>query len=420
MLCRMTKFAALTLMASAQVACSGGKGSGSQAQIIPIKGDPMTFIRGTQRDSRSGWEIAKINTGQDYAVTLRVYRTVEQENPRDFGEVMKEQAPATTQPAQESIDLAKMKWKSLEGDKKESEQDHGVWRITSGQTAFPELTFREQAGRLHLINLSFTGFPNAILEHVKVEHYSQKADGKAHSVLMSFHERVSPRQVYKYLYDVSLYPIDNKPLLNQWVDSAYNYMFGPGVAVRWNQPPKLINCEIGDVAYSEIIEETASDWTTHLPVEFQTPPQRMAQGCPPFSDLNSQTIFLVRGWTEIVRPDIVTLAWVSKVANLETSEFIDSDMMIMENEFTKVSMTKARLSEKGSSSNLTLRHQFETTMRHEFGHTFGLHHEFEKRSVMGYNHQLTELQTHDVEALQTLYGPVQLHTAQDAPTQATP
>jgi hypothetical protein len=210
----------------------------------------------------------------------------------------------------------------------------------------------------------------------------------------------------KYVFSFIATEWHDKPLFAQALERVYNYLFGPGVAVRWQRPLHVEICDLSHEKYHQLAHNSIEKWQEVVGEQLEITAQD-STSCPPFSDLNSHVVYLVRGWTRIQSPEVASPAFVVPVANPETSDIITASMFILENEWTKSIRGAYSLNQTQVVNHPEVLKVMERTLIHEFGHMLGLHHMFdpETPSIMSYDSSVNTIQEYDERAMNLLYAP---------------
>jgi hypothetical protein len=78
---------ALVVLANALLlfltACPSKNSHQSSGEIIPVKGDPMVFIKGTQGDTESGLPLSLLSENSEWTIYSRGFQATKQEQPKE-------------------------------------------------------------------------------------------------------------------------------------------------------------------------------------------------------------------------------------------------------------------------------------------------------------------------------------------------
>lgn len=238
-------------------------------------------------------------------------------------------------------------------------------------------------------------------------HFSLKNDGTSASFLVFFQQ-----QETQYLINY-VFGLGQRNLIDILNTSEYYlYLFGPGVRVRWPQKDNIaLNfCSRPtpqEVFFQKSTKKSIETWNRETNVTISYDDQKLSY--PPFSDLNSHCVYLVRNY----RQTLDSQSTANPAGTLVTPQFsrkaiIDSDIFIWANEVQKL---YGPVYEYLFTNKLTLKkfndfmeEKIQRTMTHEIGHFLGLDHMFNgTRSIMSYNPDDRGLSSYDKDAISELY-----------------
>ena len=382
-------------------ACKDNSSALVQEKIVPIKGDPLAFIDGAKTNSTSGLPISLFSGEGKWIVRAIEFRTQKQLE-FDENQSLEQGNEATTQDKTEATKKGVIYYQMDSLDKPKSESVY--FSSISGNS--PRLFFDKRDDHLFLTMAIASNGLGTPPEEFTVHHYSVKEGDDAFSVLFSLLDSNKG----KHLVAMSFLRVQDKPLLSQMVDSAYNYIFGPGVVVRWRQDKELnmlVCTQTGAMThYSKLAHEAIGAWDYSLGFGERLAVNTVdSNACPPFSDLNTQTVFHVPDWVEVLG-DIKMSAFVYNIPNYYESTFVDSDIFFLEGEWNEdyLKYKQTTIDDPLVYESYLMQSDYKRTMKHEFGHILGLDHTFDDnvRSVMSYD-GLSYIQNHDTASIQALY-----------------
>ncbi len=379
------------------------------AQLIPVKGNPMVFVEGTVMDSESGINAAIIEESLDeeWVVNIRGFFEEKQEVVDSMQAARQRQvAPDSDLVSKISDSVKKYKFKEINDDaesakhfslEEETESDEGT-----------KFEFQKNGDSYLLAAMQIGTHKIPMDETIKVLHYSVKNDQSAISLLVRFGSPENNPSLISYEF----VKVKGTGFLQAQLNTIYKYLYGPGVKVAWDQH-KDLNVTVCDqntsFLYSRHAHEAALVWRQEvLEGRLNYNVSEDVEICPPFSDLNTQSIIHVKDWI-VVYKEMATAAFATMTVNYTTSEFVDGDIMFLESEWEESLPDNLSLSDSTVYSNSYILERYKRTITHEMGHFFGLHHQFDDStpSIMGYS-GVRELTEYDREAIQALYPEIQV------------
>ncbi len=388
-------------------ACSSDDGPSSVTQV-KINGDPLNFIAGTNKDITSGIPSRVLqDPDQEWQVQVIQLLTQRQEKPQENLEDGNE--PVTSEEVEDNRESTLIYKIS-----KDSENNQWIMDPTdkNNELNINRFFFSESDGKLFLNSLGTSKNINFRFNQFTPQHYSLAEDEKSFSFLFSLPVDFDPAiRNETLLMAVYFIKKENEGILTQMVNTAYNFLYGPGVKVAWNQerPRTALICgNAGESRhYSDLIAEAATEWKPVLKNRLQLEYQFATEPCPPFSDINTQTVTHAPEIIIVEGPDDLTSAATLVTPDFFKSELVDADIWFIEGEWEEV-LKKYRpgdtLATPEVINNSTFRSNYKWTMVHEMGHFLGLHHQFDGTpSVMAYGDDTDRIYTYDREAIFELY-----------------
>ncbi len=377
--------------------------SPQQVVRFEVTGDPMAFIQGTKQNTSAGIPADLFDNDDEWQLHATAFFTQKQTNPSDFSEVKDSNAPTTSEASQQIADSVILYKMSL------SSGNRRTFDTTSQR--FLRLGFVERNNRLFLSYSS--AYENLSVQDSSfvVQHYSTSHDRNAFSILVSSDADFDPEIVHeKLLISMTFIKKKSETILGQMLDTAYNYILGPGVKLAWDQS-KDVDVTICDKAhagglYSRKVEEAVEEWQPHLEGRLRLGFKYISEACPPFSDVNTHVVTFVPDWVELQGPDFMIAASTGIVRDYYQSRIVDADIFLFEAEWNEaLSSVQAGLTLASSevSQSEALRNEIKWTMAHELGHLLGLDHQFDGTlSVMSYD-DAKSIYSYDQRAIQELY-----------------
>ncbi len=400
----------LVLISIFNTACPSSPG-GNGPERIKVTGDPLAFIEGSTEDTSSGIPEDLFTDDGEWQLEAKIFVTTRQKKIQN-GNIESGNEPTAgevTEKIKEDVNLYSMKPGRTE--------DELVFDSASSE--FAQLVFKKQGNAIFLKSLIDYDNPDVEDFDFTLHHYSVREDKKAFSLLISgsadFDSKIEHEKILMALY---FFKKENDTVLAQMLDTAYNYLLGPGVKLAWDQDKEveaLLCSDSGSMySYLTLSEQAVDEWNVLLENRLQLTAVRSTSMCPPFSDLNTHIIRHVKDWVFLEGPQYLSAAVTLTAANVYESRIEDSDIFVMEGEFDE--LLKPNDLAMGSyyvSSDSEFRESYKWNIVHELGHFLGLHHIFDGTlSVMAYSDN-NQLYTYDREAVQELYPVVTVPLAPD-------
>lgn len=376
----------------AVVGCSEKNNPPPPVEVIPVKGNPMVFVEGTDMDTSQGLpELMALDSEQKWMVHTRVFM---EDKQREMDESIKGQQPITADGAEkikDSVETAKF-------TKEDNGSDYGI-TFFQGKIKIIFASFGDQ---LFVKNFAFKGEPLGPGNDLKVLHYSVKGS-RAFNILAYLRDNG-----HRYLMSVTYVKQKDVSILEQTLNTAYNYLYGSGVSTKWSQdkPLEIHVCKTFHGKFDELTENSIRSWQEPLAERLIIKVEQKAT-CPPFSDLNSVTVRHITGWIEILGAGAAA-AFNINAPDFYQGEFIDSDIMFLVDEWNeglRIKDPKADIYDERYSNNGKLQESYKQTIVHEAGHLLGLGHIFDgTKSIMSYDQKVTSnLFDYDKKSIQELY-----------------
>jgi predicted Zn-dependent protease len=368
--------------------------------VIPIKGDPMVFLKNTVGDPSSGIPTSLLTDGSEWQLITAGYYTEEQIEIKSQKDAEEQNKPTGDGEGKNRED--RLRTFTL----KKTDSTDQIYKMIPLKNSSMQLSFKKTDEKMKLISMSSEGFD---ADNFNVHHYSVKKDGNSFSILTSF-----SFSKYKYLLSFIFNKKEDTTLFERTLDKAYRYLNGPGVASRWNQkkPVQVNICEHEISLYNKLNQESVERWKTHLKDRLEVI-TKTTKSCPPFSDLNTVTIAHITDWIEVLGPGSHN-AQTMTVHDYYNYEIIDSDIFFLESEWDEAYQRHhLTLKDKKLYESEYFQREYKRTQTHEFGHSLGLDHKFDGTpSIMSYDDTDT-IQTYDIEAIQALYPTIEEDDVED-------
>jgi hypothetical protein len=241
---------------------------------------------------------------------------------------------------------------------------------------------------------------NMDTEHFEVLHVSVTPDAEALSIMV--YSKLNKPSLYVWRFSKADNILDFQP-----VEGEFNYLLGPGVKTAWNanRPVTVTLCGNESSALVEIVERATNRWRELLEYRLRVDFTKRSE-CPPFSDLNVNTIQFVDDWIEIDGKSGV-LGQASLMMNFSRREIIDGDIFIFvaeTDEAMGLNGEPIKLREGRLVADHPAMIELERTVLHELGHFFGLGHDFSGQdSIMSYDYSQPHISRTDMIGLWALY-----------------
>ncbi len=383
-------------VASVLVGCSSDKGTQAQSIQIPVKGDPLTFVANTAGDE-SGLPASLFASDREWLIYKVGFATEPQERVADMVDAESKNAAPTAEATTEvKTQLTRFKMDS------QPVADGGSVVFASVNNEDVILQFKRSGQKLFLDNIGSTREDLSFrLPEFRVHHYSIKQGQDAFSVLFSF--KIEDRSFLLAYYFTA---VKETNVLTQTLSSAYNFLFGPGVKMAWSQerPLNMKICTQGTLShYKDLATKAVAAWKTPLRKRLSLTSQEVKTPCPPFSDLNTQTIFHVKDWVKVY-DKMMAAAFVPAIPDFHRSEIVDADIFVLEAEWNEAwSDGTYKMDDSLFYGHADVQSAYSETLTHEMGHVLGLHHVFDgNHSVMSYSN-VSYVTSYDRGFVQELY-----------------
>lgn len=187
----------------------------------------------------------------------------------------------------------------------------------------------------------------------------------------------------------------------------FYFPLGIGVKALWPEAKKTLTiCRSPSPAVTQMFSDSLSEWSKHLKGRLTLKTQE-SSACPPWSDLNTQTITVLDDWIEI-EGKTGQLGLTQSIYDIANGSILDSDIFLFReeiNESLKIQQANIDVRKQGAENDSRMKWFYTDVVLHELGHWLGLHHNFEKgvASVMSYDSNVKGLQPYDIQAIQALY-----------------
>lgn len=350
-------------------------------QVTYVRGDPEALIAGTSRNTES--PITEDNLEQWNQFTLM--------NVAEFTEV----APliTTNNLLLENATKSVLSAKTVSASMRLKSVGDGAWQMTLYGGGLKIKFERSGSGRqLQPVRAVFR------MESFTVTpvHWSVSADGNYLSLLLSLTRAGTGRELMAIYLQKSA-PQSALPM----TDTKYVYFLGEGVKVGWKRNLNLRVC--GADTYRADIESAVALWAPVLAGRLKFGLSD-AKSYPPFSDLNSNCIYVVNSYLYDGREQISGFGLTTMQFSQPRTELVDSDIFLFQAELEKIFEREGRRQVSREQVERRLARSTRLAVLHEIGHLLGLGHKFNSvPSVMSYEKDIVAPTAYDVEALQELY-----------------
>lgn len=352
----------------------------SKVQTYFVKGDPMNLISGSAGEPSTPFGRDQIRETNNYLLTSIIQFTEREVAipPNSNRDLEKENAPRDNEsPSKAGRPEVSQTFNMIE-------KPNGVWSFESqdpGQLKFLLNSDTNGKFRIFALQLREKTLP------VTPIHFSCSRNCE----IMSFLARYDAEDSGSAL--VAFYWTKNEATLPVPIGTKlFNYIFGKGVKIPWNNksplPVKICGAQTRKIEkpIRQAIESWSQLLTDRLEIELET-----ADTYPPFSDLNFHCIQIVENYLMEQNPEISKHAITIGTSNLITNQMQDSDIIIFAKELEKY---------EDFFNDIP---GLVRTVRHEFGHFLTLGHQFETESIMSYNPEDIDCSLYDAMAIANLY-----------------
>ena len=383
------------LLITGTLACSQKGEYTSNRIVIPVKGDPYTFV-------------AKTEMNHQVSLSKELVQSIGKWNLNSSGfeearaEVSVSKAVAGQQPEKTIVDFSKLLDNTYSFSKMDPEgQTVELAPREQNETNPARYKFILRDGAYALSSISSSRGTMEVGTDLQILHTSIANDQSAFSILL-YHPAPGDRALVSLTFAKNLGGEPKKT--GHLLSTAYNYLFGPDIAVNWKSGQSIALCGDAPPPFRQAFHEAVQTWKGALQNRLKLESSDQAS-CPPFSDLNTRTVTFVDGWIEIYGADDAVLGETLDTPNLSASALIDGDVFILKKELQEaIDHYRPGLSVDSPEiyNRVEIQSMIKRTLTHELGHFLGLHHQFEKDSIMGYS-GINELTTYDRDAIEGLY-----------------
>jgi hypothetical protein len=375
------KLTTIILLFLFAAACGNPKKSSSgKVKQIFIKGDPLTMVSGTEKESTSFMTYNNFMDFRDYALSsIQIFAEKEILSNEQVESIESGNEAEEKDLTQETPDLFRFKYVNAQ------EYDF----VNADSTI--ALTFGRSASNSQM-NLNQLRLVNMVYD-VAVEHYSISAD----RTKMSFLFRLKDKRYGSVLMSAVFYKFNQQKTTIPKTSTALKYIFGPGVIVPWklaaDKKVKISVCPsaVGFVSLEQI--RTAFEkWEE--PFRYQSKKLDIdvvpVASCKPFSDVNESALHYVSEYLTMPEEEYLNPGFALINADISSGYIFDADIVLLGSEIKK---------SPGYKTNGGL----DRTLTHEFGHFLGLDHMFDGHSsIMSYR-RVTDIMWYDSTAIRELY-----------------
>jgi hypothetical protein len=375
------KIASLITIIFLASACGNPKkhSSGKVNQIF-VKGDPLTMVTGTVKDSNSFVTYNNFMDFRDYALSsLQIFAEKEILSNEQVESIESGNEAEEKDLTAEAPDLFRFKYINAK------EYDF----VNADSTI--ALTFDRQTTS-NKMNLTQLRLVNTVYD-VAVEHYSLSAD----RTKMSFLFRLKDKRYGSVLMSAVFYKYNLQKSSIPKTSRILKYIYGPCVIVPWklaaDKKVKISVCPnaVGFVSIEQI-RSAFEKWEepfSYLPRKLDIEVNPVAS-CKPFSDVNESALHYVSEYLTIPEQEYLNPGFALINGDMSAGYIFDADIVLLGSEIKK-------------SPAFKFNGGLDRTLTHEFGHYLGLDHMFDgHESVMSYK-RVMELKSYDKTAIRELY-----------------
>lgn len=356
------------------------KSSGRSVKQIFVKGDPLTMIADTTKDSTSFITHANYMDFRDYALSsIQIFAEKEVLSNEQIEDIENGNEAEETDQTKEIPELFTIRYAGT----------NRYEFINDANSIALGLNKDELTGKLNLSNIRFS----TVTYKTEIEHYSISKD----QTKISFLFRLKDRTNGSILMSAVFYKYNPLKATIGKTDSRYKYIHGPGVLVPWKlTSDKKIKVNVCPSAQGYVssyeVREAFEKWeepfksrSVKLDIDVTS-----VSSCKPFSDVNESSLHYVSEYLTIAEEEYLNPGFAILNSDLSAGHIFDADIVLLGSEIKK-------------SPGYRFNGGLSRTLIHEFGHFLGLDHQFDGfYSVMSYDRVL-ELGTYDNNAITELY-----------------
>lgn len=355
-----------------------GKKSSSSKKVAQffVKGDPLTLVKGTEKNKVSFLTTENIDSFNNFALT-NLYIFAEKELISNEERENIEEGNEAEETDQTKDDAIILNVKKINDSK---------YLLASDNT---KINFGfKRTGNLLELNSVLIGDTKFV---ATIEHYSLSPDKSK----MSFLFRVNTQEDGNVLVSAAFYRYSAKQPISK-VSSQYRYIYGPGVVVPWKlDATRKITVDVCPSLTSQLtlseIKKALEAWEAPFKNKLQKLDivPKAVVACKPFSDVNQHSIHFIDSYLTMQEQDAYNPGFAMIHADVSVGNIFDADIVILGSEIGKDTNFDAM--------------EFGRVISHEFGHFLGLDHQFEgPTSIMSYK-SIYELGEYDNNAITNLY-----------------
>lgn len=361
-------------------------------QMRKVKGDPYVFVKGTAMNRKNSIPSELLNEERKWKFGWGGYEEENADLPPENIETGHEA------PERQSIDAEAQlnSWQvpatvSREGEMITFEDEYFkiVFKLTDKEASIHGI-FNKIQNKMFLIG-----------GELELLHTSIKDDQSAFSILIGSSKK-GGRQLAFFVFTPG-----GPAKKEMFTTDNFYFLLGKGVKAVWPEPEKTLTiCRSPSPGITQMFNDSVAEWTKHLRGRL-TVKTAESNSCPPWTDLNSQTITVLDDWIEI-EGEIGQTGTTQAIYDIANGHIADSDIFLYRGEIEevhKIARTNFDVRKQGAEEDYRLQWFYTETVLHELGHWLGLHHNFEKgvASAMSYDSNVKGLQPYDIQAIQALY-----------------
>lgn len=397
---QLTCLLLVSLLGLSLIGCEKSKKEESKRRA---DGDPMVFVNDTLMNGNQAIPASYFGEDSKWALDVKGFAegpvgTVEQ----GFSGRIPVQLGQNPTKVVESYEPYKM-----------VRSERGTWSLyQSGKAQNARFEFDSAGGMLSLSKIVENSIDLMVTEKFRVLHTSYSEDGQAMSFLISSDIPGKRRLLALYFYRWETW---STPAAT--TDENYQYAYGRGYKLAWARNRDLGIRVCGNVSkeLKDMVGDAVRQWDKALDntfnvnfVETDLPIMLNArfdesEKCPPFSDLRTQTVTYVDGWSRPSNGLGRAAGETITVGNFNKGTILDADVFILMDEMQKIVPDRLNVHDPRALAHWEVRQEFQLTALSELGRVLGLGPQTNGNSIMSNSKNATDLTDYDVEAIRALY-----------------